>query len=332
MTAPLVSFVVPCFNYARYLPDCVQSILGQQGTDAFEILLIDDCSTDNTADVMRSFTDPRVRTMFNAVNLGHARTVTEGLRASRGRFVARIDPDDRYRPGFLSSTLEKFDRFPSVGAVYGDVSLIDHDGRTTFERADTVHHGDFCGNELVALMERNFICAPSLIARREAWIAALPVPEHLSFNDWYFTLMMARRWDFYYIDRALADYRVHATNHHTRIARDRSEETSIWWLLDRLYAETERDAALEAAKRAKRASIYAAHYVTTGNKYFGFGMYADARRCYLAALKLRPTEGLDAGVARRLAATFMGERVYEALKGVARRVRPPAGAALRDVS
>jgi glycosyltransferase involved in cell wall biosynthesis len=331
MNTPLVSIIVPCFNYGRYLPDCVGSILSQQDFADFEVLLIDDASTDDTVDVMRSIGDPRVRLMFNDTNLGHVGTITRGLHAALGQFVARIDPDDRYRSDFLAATLDKFERHPEVGLVYGDVSQIDDSGRVTQERSDGVHDGhDFKGNELVALLKRNFICAPSVIARRQLWIDALPVPAHLAFNDWYFTLIMARRCDFYYIDRVIADYRVHSANHHTKVSRDKSEEASVMWLLDKFFEETEPLPGIETAKRAARATIYAAHYLDIGDKYFGFGMYADARRCYLAALRLGPADALTAGIARRFLGTVMGERLYELVKGLARRTLHPGRAALRN--
>src|SRR6266571_2177447 len=99
MKTPLVSFVVPCYNYGRYLPDCLASIFGQEGAHDFEVIVIDDGSTDNTSEVLRSFTDPRMEVICHSKNLGHVATVNEGLRQARGTFVARIDPDDRYRSG-----------------------------------------------------------------------------------------------------------------------------------------------------------------------------------------------------------------------------------------
>ena len=85
---PLISFVVPCYNYARFLPDCLNSILHQEGDFDFEIIIIDDASTDNTADVIRSFADPRIRVITHVLNKGHAKTIEEGLRETRGRYVA----------------------------------------------------------------------------------------------------------------------------------------------------------------------------------------------------------------------------------------------------
>lgn len=313
--APLVSFVVPCYNYARYLPDCLKSIFGQEGNFDFEIIAVDDASTDETADVLRSFPDPRLHVITHAANLGHVRTVSEGLRAARGTFIARIDPDDRYRSRFLVSVMEKFEAFPEVGLVYGDVALIDEEGQVTLERSDTQHGGrDRKGNDLVALMERNFICSPTVIARREAWVSALPVPEWLAFHDWYFTLMIARHYEFYYVNEILADYRVHSANHHSKVVANKTEESSVFWLLEQIFNTQESAAELEAAKQQARARIFGAQFLDMAEKYFGSGYYADARRCYFAALRRRPAVILSPGPTRRLMATFLGRGFYESSK------------------
>lgn len=330
MEAPLISFVVPCYNYARYLGECVASILEQQGDYAFEVILIDDASTDETVALLKSFVDPRIRVVYHEVNQGHAKTVAEGLRLSRGKYAARIDPDDRYRRNFLSLTMPLLEKHPEVGAVYGDVALIDERGEITAERSDREHNGrDFKGNELVQLLEKNFICAPSLIARREAWINALPVPEGLAFNDWYFTLMMARKYEFYYLNQVLADYRVHAANHHTKVVREKTEEPSIFWLLDHIFSTPEGSATLQAAKRRAQRRIYGAQFLDMAEKYFGYGYNEDARRCYLAAFRKRPSLLFEPGPVRRFAATLLGRKMYESSKSRLKTARGSVARALR---
>lgn len=316
-STPLVSFVVPCYNYARYLPDCLNSIFAQEGGYDFEIIVIDDGSTDSTQAVLRTFADPRLRVITHPVNLGHAATINEGLSQARGQFIARIDPDDRYRPYFLSTVLPILEAFPEVGLVYGDAALINERGEITVERSDRVHGGrDFKGNEFVHLLEENFICSPTVIARREAWLQALPVPEGLAFHDWYFTLMIARRYEFYYIDRVLAEYRVHPDNWHAHVVRQKTEESSIFWLLDRIFGETETDPELEIRKQKARNRIYGAHYLTMGRKYFGFGMDSDARRCLLRAIRYRPEYLFRSDLLRWLMATYVGRKRYEAVKAL----------------
>jgi hypothetical protein len=249
------------------------------------------------------------------VNQGHVITVSEGLAAARGRFVARIDPDDRYRSNFLASLLPRFDVSPGVGLVYGDAAVIDARGNVLTERCDTIHAGrDFQGNELVKILEKNFICAPTAIARCEAWQRFLPVWDGLAFNDWYFNVMMAREYDFCYVNEVVADYRVHGSNHHSRIVVEKKEEPSIFRVLEWVYTHPEIDDDLQTAKMAARRRVYAAHYLDMADKYFGVGYTRDARRCYLQALRHKPSLAFRRGVLRRLLASATSRDAYDWLK------------------
>jgi glycosyltransferase involved in cell wall biosynthesis len=309
---PLVSFVVLSYNFDRFLAECVDSILNQDGGHDFEVIVVDDASSDTTGSILAGLHDPRIRVTRHPHNRGHVATVNEALSYARGRYVARIDGDDRYRPGFLNTVIPLLENHPDVALVHGDVALMDATGRVSAATSDRIHaQRDFNGNELVALLEENFISAPTVIARRAAWQACLPVPDGLAFHDWYFTVMMARRHDFYYVNRVLADYRIHGANHHTRIVRDKTEEPSIFGLLDRVFSEVEASAELEGAKRRARHRIYGRHYLTLADKYFGLGMNDDARRCYAAAIRHYPSHLLNPGVQRRLAATVIGRDRYE---------------------
>lgn len=314
---PRVSFVVPCYNYGRFLGDCLGSIFAQEGGHDFEIVAIDDCSSDNTREVLESFRDPRMRVILHEKNQGHIRTIAQGLHEARGRYVARIDADDRYRPCFLNETVSRLDRYPEVGFVYGDAAIIGPEGQIYEVKTPSEHGGrEFKGNELVSLLLSNHICAPTVIARREAWLEALPIREDLAFSDWYYNLMIARRCEFFYVNRVLADYRVHSANHHTMIVRNRTEEPSIEYVLDRIFSEREADPELERRKQAARGRVYARQFAMLADRYFGSDMVEDARRCYVRALRHSPAEAFTAGRARRLAATFLDPNVYRAIKRV----------------
>jgi glycosyltransferase involved in cell wall biosynthesis len=310
--APTISFVVPCYNYGRYLPDCLHGIFAQEEYQDFEIIAVDDGSQDDTRDVLRSFSDPRLRMIAHENNQGHIVTVNRGLQEACGRYVVRVDPDDRHRPDFLRQTVPKLEKHPEVGLVFGDVALIDETGKITQERSGSdFGSGDRKGNELTRIMEKNYICAPTVVARREAWMSAWPVPDGLAFNDWYFNVMLARRYQFYYVDQVLADYRVHSSNHHSRIVLDRTDERSVLWVLNKVYDERELDIALEGAKRRVRNRVYASQYLTLAEKYFGASMNADARRCYWQACRRQPQILLRPGVFRRFAASIAGRELYE---------------------
>src|SRR6516225_6045108 len=112
---PLVSFVVPCYNLGHFLGDCVSSILSQSYED-FEVLIMDDCSPDATAEVARSFKDPRVVHIYNNVNLGHLKNYNKGIMLARGSYIWLISADDRLR---RSNALKRYIDFmhhsPQVG-------------------------------------------------------------------------------------------------------------------------------------------------------------------------------------------------------------------------
>lgn len=316
MKRPIISFVIPCYNYGRYLPDCLRSIFSQQGDySEIEVIAIDDCSTDDTWDVLTRWNDPRLKLIRHATNQGHVVAVNTGLSTAAGVYVARIDPDDRYRPNFLETLLPIFERNPHVGFVYGDAAMIDAKGDLTCERCPQPHGGrPFAGWALLDILKRNYICAPTAIARREAWQKHLPIWEGMAFNDIYFNMLIGRDWDFGYVPEVVADYRVHGTNHHSRITLDKTEEPSLVRLLDWIYAHPESDPGHERQKQAARRDVYAAHYLDLAEKYFGVGHNADARRCYWEAFKRSPSLACHAGRLRRFAAALTSRSAYEAAK------------------
>ncbi len=115
-----VSVVVPCYNYGRFLPGCLGSILAQPDVSV-EVLLIDDCSTDDSAAVATTLAarDPRVEFRRHSVNAGLIGTVNEGLEWARGEFVLVVSADDLLAPGALARAVSVMRKHPNVGLVYG---------------------------------------------------------------------------------------------------------------------------------------------------------------------------------------------------------------------
>jgi hypothetical protein len=111
------------------------------------------------------------------------------------------------------------------------------------------------------------------------------------------------------------------TNLHSAIARDGREERSVRWVLDQIYARPEKVAALEQAKQNARGRIYARQLIDAAEKYFWFGNYADARRCYLNALREDASQVMKPAVLRHFLATMIGQKPYESVKRVVHRVR-----------
>ena len=120
-------------NYARFLPAAVESVLAQTFAD-WELLIIDDGSTDHTPAAVRPFlADPRVR-YFRSDRLGQPRAKNLGIGLSRGEFVAFLDADDAWQPTKLEKQLALFRDKPEVGVVFCRRSLIDEAGRPAARR------------------------------------------------------------------------------------------------------------------------------------------------------------------------------------------------------
>lgn len=124
---PKVTVFIPVHNRDRYIGDAIQSILGQHFQD-FDILLIDDGSTDRSVEVMRSFHDPRLTIVCNESNLGIPRTRNRGLELARGEYIALLDSDDRASPDRLQKQVAYLDAHPDCVQVGSWCRMMDEQG------------------------------------------------------------------------------------------------------------------------------------------------------------------------------------------------------------
>jgi glycosyltransferase involved in cell wall biosynthesis len=118
--SPLVSVIIPCYNYGRYLRQCVNSVLEQQDVRV-DIILIDDASTDGSDQVVRQLStqDDRIQAICHAVNRGHIATYNEGIGRVTGDYTVLLSADDLLTPGCLSRATSLMREYPSVGLTYG---------------------------------------------------------------------------------------------------------------------------------------------------------------------------------------------------------------------
>lgn len=132
---PTVSVVVPCYNYGRFLEGCAASALAQQSVEV-RLLIIDDCSSDGTAEIGQHLAegDDRIEFRRHRENAGLIATANEGLEWARGDLVLLLSADDLLVPGALARTAAIMAEHPHVGMVYGR-ALYAHEGRPMPEPA-----------------------------------------------------------------------------------------------------------------------------------------------------------------------------------------------------
>jgi len=133
--APKVSVVMAVYNGMPYLPEAIDSILGQTFGD-FEFVIVDDCSTDETPRVLAEYAqrDPRIRVITNSANLGVAASLAAGVEAALGEYVARIDADDWYHPSRLEKMVTFLDEHPEAGVLGTSAWIVDGAGETICQR------------------------------------------------------------------------------------------------------------------------------------------------------------------------------------------------------
>lgn len=125
---PTFTVVIPCYNYSRYLAECVESVLSQTGVE-LRVLIIDDASTDSTPQIASAFAarDQRVEFHRHDRNLGHIATYNEGLFFTDSSYTVLLDADDMLTAGSLERASHLMEAYPHVGLVYGHPLLFSDD-------------------------------------------------------------------------------------------------------------------------------------------------------------------------------------------------------------
>ena len=128
-TTPLVSVIMPAYNAAPFIEEAIGSVLAQTVSD-LELIVIDDCSTDDTRDKIARMAeqDGRIRFLENEENMGVARTRNRGLGLCRGEYVALLDSDDYWKPGMLEKMIRRA-RETGADIIYCSYELVDELGK-----------------------------------------------------------------------------------------------------------------------------------------------------------------------------------------------------------
>ena len=143
VSAPKVTVIIPNYNHAAFLAKRIESVLGQTYRD-FEVLYLDDASTDASAEVARRFEgDPRIRFIDNATNSGSPfKQWNKGVREAKGEYVWIAESDDFAEPTLLETLVEQLDRHPNVGLAYCQSVLVDETDQAFGSAGDWTAHLD----------------------------------------------------------------------------------------------------------------------------------------------------------------------------------------------
>ncbi len=207
---PRISVFIPCYNYAHYLPEAVESVLRQSFPD-WEAIAIDDASTDATLEVMHSFTDPRIIRIYHNETKGNIATYNEAIALSRGEFVVALSADDRYHPDFFKKTIAMLDAHPEAGMAYTGWEIIDANGRVIRRVGSMPHREDGVYDDLPHLVLGCYIAQCTVVVRRRVYqeVGAFTLSRA---GDWDMWLRIARKYPIAFVREPLYQYRRHGRN------------------------------------------------------------------------------------------------------------------------
>lgn len=158
---PAVSVLLAVHNEERFVRGAIESILRQTFT-AFKLIVVDDASTDGTADVLAGISDLRLRVIRNPSNLGLTASLNRGLAIAKGEFIARLDGDDEAHPERLQRQVDFLLARPSVGIVGTSRRVIDEDGHLLYEATAIPNDADIRWRLLLG----NPLAHPTVMIRR----------------------------------------------------------------------------------------------------------------------------------------------------------------------
>lgn len=206
---PKVSVIIPTYNSLKYLSETVESVLNQTYSD-FELLIVDDGSTDQTVQWTGELGDSRVRVISQA-NQGVCVARNTGIANANGEYIAFLDHDDLWEASKLEKQVCRLDAEPNIGLVHTWMALVDDRGKFI----GRIMTSDAEGDVWQQLLEKNTIASSSVMVRRSCFEKVgmfSPARELYSVEDWEMWIRIASQYPFAVIREPLLSWRQHPNN------------------------------------------------------------------------------------------------------------------------
>lgn len=224
MSDPVLSVVMPVYNAGRYVRMAIDSVLNQTYTD-FELILINDGSTDDSQDVLNGFSDHRIRILSNKQNQGIVYARNRGLSEARGKYIAPFDADDVARKDKFEKQIRFLEENPQYGLIGSWAYLIDAEGNKLKKKwkINAAPERIPC-----ILLFRNYLLQSAVVMRREVIPQGGYVKGLDAVEDYRMWASIARNHLVWNYPEYLVNYRIHPEGVTTRAKTDaRAREEMI---------------------------------------------------------------------------------------------------------
>ena len=246
---PLVSFITATYNTAPYLRETLDSVLAQTYPN-IEYIVLDDGSTDNTLDILKSY-DGRI--MWDShPNMGETRSVNKGFSMAKGYYIVVISADDPVKPNLAEVGVQWMEAHPEALVGYPDWDTIDSTGSVV--KTHKLLEFDY---QIMTRMHYNLPNAGTIIRRRALELEDGRDPNFRYVGDYEFFLRIGLHGPFIHIPQTLATWRSHpgSTSVNSRNEKMAAEDVRC---VEQLY---ERTNLPEAVKKAKSEALSTANYI-----------------------------------------------------------------------
>jgi len=280
-------------------------VLNQTYQD-FEIIVVDDASTDNTEEVVKSFNDPRIHYVRHDQNRGGSAARNTGIKMALGEYIAFQDSDDEWLPKKLEKQMRVFENVPvEVGVVYTGFWRIEGDKKTYIPSSEVTQKEGYIHEEL---LKGNFVTTQATIVKRECFKKAGMFDQHLPrFQDWELFIRISKYYKFKCIDEPLV------ISYFTPISissNQRAQVEAYGLILEKHYQDI-----------AKSRKLLASWQYSFGNLLCQNGDLSQGRYYLVKSVKLYP---LNVKYLIAAIASLLGEDTYTKVVKLKRKIRPIA--------
>lgn len=259
-----VSVVIPAYNAEKFVNQAVETVLAQETNFPFEVIVVDDGSTDNTAEVVRQKFGDRVR-VISQDNRGVSGARNTGIEAAKGELIAMLDSDDYWLPGKLQAQVDFFDSHPdsNIGLMDTFTEIVNNQGKI-IEVLDRVKHGE----SFKELLGHNIMNQPSsMMFPKKVFEAVGGFDRELEgVEDYEFSLRVARKYEIHTIEAVYCGWVHHSENVTLNFERQHAQSLKLRKKLYERYPEVDE-------KEYKRLLAKSLMYFIPW--YFRGGRYGD---------------------------------------------------------
>lgn len=210
-----ISIITASYNYENYIKETIQSVLSQTYND-WEMIIVDDCSTDNSVNVIKSYNDERIKLFVNEKNLGLKETLKRGIKEATSDWIVFLESDDVLSPDYLAKKVEIAQKYNDINLIFNDCEFFGDEERVkAFEHAlkktrSLLQNQSYPKKMLYDFYQSNKIFTFSSVMTKRSDLLKVNFNAKLDYLiDWHLWIQLSSLGKFYYLSEKLTKWRLH---------------------------------------------------------------------------------------------------------------------------